>query len=114
MKCPFCKSELQQSKKNPEYILCYSCKKKFKKPQQMILAEEKKRQREEDIYAEEERKLSAKRAKAKSREMLPQDSEEFPDIQDQEDEGRGFSKVLIVFLGIAILAVAAAIVYLLM
>ena len=33
MKCPICGQELQPSKKDPNYYLCYECKKKFKVPQ---------------------------------------------------------------------------------
>ena len=32
MKCPTCGQELTQSKKDPNYLLCYDCKKKYKAP----------------------------------------------------------------------------------
>ena len=32
MKCPHCGEELVRSTKNPEYLLCYTCKKKYKAP----------------------------------------------------------------------------------
>ena len=32
MKCPHCGEELVRSSKNPEYLLCYTCKKKYKAP----------------------------------------------------------------------------------
>ena len=30
MKCPTCGGPLKPSKKDPDYLLCYTCKKKFK------------------------------------------------------------------------------------
>lgn len=30
MNCPICGNELKPSKKDPQYVLCYSCRKKFK------------------------------------------------------------------------------------
>ena len=33
MKCPTCGGPLKPSKKDPDYLLCYTCKKKFKVPQ---------------------------------------------------------------------------------
>ena len=36
MKCPICGQELKQGKKDPNYLLCYNCKKKFKVPQKTI------------------------------------------------------------------------------
>ena len=33
MKCPICGQELRPGKKDPNYLLCYNCKKKFKIPQ---------------------------------------------------------------------------------
>lgn len=32
MKCPICGEELKPSQKNPRYMLCHSCRKKFKIP----------------------------------------------------------------------------------
>ena len=33
MKCPICGQQLRPGKKDPNYLLCYNCKKKFKVPQ---------------------------------------------------------------------------------
>ena len=33
MMCPTCGGPLKPSKKDPDYLLCYTCKKKFKVPQ---------------------------------------------------------------------------------
>ncbi len=32
MRCPHCGEELIRSTKNPEYLLCYTCKKKYRVP----------------------------------------------------------------------------------
>ncbi len=32
MKCPHCGEELVRSTKNPDYLLCYTCKKKYRVP----------------------------------------------------------------------------------
>ena len=32
MKCPICGNELKVSKKNPDYVLCHNCRKKFRLP----------------------------------------------------------------------------------
>ena len=39
MKCPICGQQLRPGKKDPNYLLCYNCKKKFKVPQQNKEAE---------------------------------------------------------------------------
>ena len=36
MKCPVCGQELRPGKKDPNYLLCYNCKKKFKVPQKKV------------------------------------------------------------------------------
>ena len=41
MKCPICGQELRPSKKDPNYFLCYECKKKFKVPQKKTEKPEK-------------------------------------------------------------------------
>lgn len=33
MKCPICGQQLRPGKKDPNYLLCYNCKKKYKAPQ---------------------------------------------------------------------------------
>lgn len=33
MKCPVCGQQLRPGKKDPNYLLCYNCKKKYKAPQ---------------------------------------------------------------------------------
>ena len=50
MKCPTCGGPLKPSKKDPDYLLCYTCKKKFKVPQHQA----------EDVATKTER-MSAKK-----------------------------------------------------
>lgn len=122
MKCPFCKGELTEGKKNPEYMLCYACRKKFKKPQQMLEEEAKQRKQENKGQEEPEEKETVLREEKRRRRLHKQgeqqkeaerrqDSEELPDLSE-EKEGR-FSWLPVILLGIAILAVAGVIVYLL-
>ena len=40
MKCPICGQELTPGKKDPNYLLCYNCKKKFKVPQKKTAEKE--------------------------------------------------------------------------
>ena len=53
MKCPICGQELKPGKKDPNYLLCYNCKKKFKVPQKKIA-----RREEDDGEDQEEQKYS--------------------------------------------------------
>lgn len=39
MKCPICGDELKPSKKDPRYVLCHSCRKKFKVPEKSKLTD---------------------------------------------------------------------------
>ena len=39
MKCPICGQELKPGKKDPNYLLCYNCKKKYKAPQKKAAEE---------------------------------------------------------------------------
>ena len=38
MKCPICGDTLTPSKKNPDYMLCHSCRKKFRIPEKHTAA----------------------------------------------------------------------------
>lgn len=38
MKCPICGDTLTPSKKNPDYMLCHSCRKKFRIPEKHTTA----------------------------------------------------------------------------
>lgn len=39
MKCPICGDPLTPSKKNPDFVLCHSCRKKFRLPKQSTPSE---------------------------------------------------------------------------
>lgn len=99
MKCPYCKEDLVESKKDQEYLLCYPCKKKFKKPGT---------KREEEIKKEVEKKAE----EAVSQKKVEQDSGEFPEFMEEEESRFPGWPMLVV--GIAIIGVAAAIVYMLL
>lgn len=125
MKCPICGETLRPGKKDPNYLLCYSCKKKFKAPQKKKTEEKKesqysnippkavreKREREmkkayDDLLAVEDGK--SKKKKAKKREEPEEDS------YDDYDDDEGVSKLPIIILGVAIVVVAGIIAYMLL
>ncbi len=130
MKCPICGETLRPGKKDPNYLLCYSCKKKFKAPQKRKSdqgeeqrysnippkAVREKREREmkkayDDMLAVEDNRSRRKRAKMAEPEP---DEALYDDDYDDYDDDEGFSKVPIIILGIAIVIAAAVVVYLLM
>ena len=51
MKCPICGQELTPGKKDPNYLLCYNCKKKFKVPQKKTAEKEDDEEQEEQKYS---------------------------------------------------------------
>ena len=53
MKCPICGQQLRPGKKDPNYLLCYNCKKKFKAP----AAKAEQEEREEQKYSNIRRRL---------------------------------------------------------
>ena len=56
MKCPICGQELRPGKKDPNYLLCYNCKKKFKVPQKKMQQKEEEEQRYSNIPPKHVRK----------------------------------------------------------
>lgn len=125
MKCPICGETLRPGKKDPNYLLCYSCKKKFKAPQKKASGESKeqkysnippkavrdKREREmkkayDDLLAVEDNKSKKKKAKKR------QEPEE--DLYEDDYDDEGVSMVPIIVLGIAIIVAAAVIAYILL
>lgn len=135
MKCPICGQELRPGKKDPNYLLCYNCKKKFKAPAAKARQEVREpRETKEQKYAnippkhvrekredemrkaydellsiEDDRKKK-KKAKAQPK---PRRREELDDYYDEYEDDK-VSKAPIIILGIAILVVAAMIVYMLL
>ena len=124
MKCPTCGGPLKPSKKDPDYLLCYTCKKKFKVPQHQA----------EDVAPKTER-MSAKKDSArkenvkKERSVREQKYSNIPpkEVRDKREremkkayddmlsvEEEKVSKAPIIILAIAIIVVAAVIVYMLL
>lgn len=128
MKCPICGQQLRPGKKDPNYLLCYNCKKKFKVPQQNKEAEQEqkysnippkkvreKRETEmrkayDDLLSIEDDKKKKKSApKPKKRQELD-DYDDYDDVYDEEP----MSKAPIIILAIAIVVVAGVIAYMLL
>lgn len=55
MKCPHCGEELVRSTKDPDYLLCYTCKKKYRVPGSDSSANHSKPSRRDDRDAARER-----------------------------------------------------------
>ncbi len=133
MKCPKCGKELTPSKKDANYLLCYDCKKKYKVPQQKAPVEENTEAPETEETEEASQKYSnipskevreeretemrkayddllavegKKKKKKKEKTVIEPDDDEYDDIYDEDEK---MSKVPLVILGIAIVAVAALI-----
>lgn len=65
MKCPICGEQLRPGKKDPNYLLCYNCKKKYKAPQNSAPKKEAKVS-----------KSSAPKQKSKTRKVKVQEDDE--------------------------------------
>ena len=129
MKCPTCGGPLKPSKKDPDYLLCYTCKKKFKVPQHQA----------EDVAPKTERMSAKKEAGRrdsarkehvkKQRSVREQKYSNIPpkEVRDKREremkkayddmlsvEEEKVSKAPIIILAIAIIVVAAVIVYMLL
>ena len=129
MKCPTCGGPLKPSKKDPDYLLCYTCKKKFKVPQHQA---EDVATKTERMSAKKEagRKDSARKENVKKeRSVREQKYSNIPpkEVRDKREremkkayddmlsvEEEKVSKAPIIILAIAIIVVAAVIVYMLL
>ena len=137
MKCPICGQELRPGKKDPNYLLCYNCKKKFKIPQSAHKVQkraekpepeeqqkysnippkevrEKREQEMRDAYDEllavgDGRKKKKPTPKPQRREELEDDF--YDDIEEEEEK---MSKAPIIILAIAIIVVAGLIAFMLL
>ena len=131
MKCPICGQELRPGKKDPNYLLCYNCKKKFKAPAAKVQKEEEeepkysnippkhvREKREKEMRQAYDEMLAAddskKRKKKKDTQAKPKRKEEVYDEVYDEDDDEGMSMAPVIILGIAIVAVAALIIYMLL
>ncbi|MEY8411502.1 hypothetical protein AALB51_09650 [Lachnospiraceae bacterium 62-26] len=138
MKCPICGQELKPGKKDPNYLLCYNCKKKFKVPQKKIESHGDEDEEEGQKYSNIPPKQVRKKREAEMRqaydEMLaagdgsrkktrpanpkPKRREEIEDDYDDDyyddEDDEKMSKLPIIILGIAIVIVAALIIFVLL
>lgn len=135
MKCPICGQELRPGKKDPNYLLCYNCKKKFKIPQSAHKVQkraekpEPEEQKYSNIPPKEVREKREQEMRDAYDELLavgdgkkkpapkPQRREEledeyYDDIDDEEEEK--MSKAPIIILAIAIIVVAGLIAFMLL
>ena len=97
MKCPHCGEELVRSTKNPNYLLCYTCKKKYRVPG----AGSSESQSRPSRNAERERA----RAQARERDTA---YTQMLDIGMDDDDERGHGGLI--FLIILLLIIAALVV----
>ncbi len=113
MKCPICGQELTQSKKDPNYMLCYNCKKKFRVSQNSGDAG----QTQSGRPAAASRSAQARTSQA--RQTTRRSRREYDDsYDDRYDENGGYeeehlSRTPIVVLGVAIVIVLGLIIYML-
>lgn len=83
MKCPICGEQLRPGKKDPNYLLCYNCKKKYKAPQNSAPKKESKVS-----------KGSAPKQKSKTRKVQDDDEQRYSNLppkkvrDKREDEMR--------------------------
>ena len=134
MKCPTCGGPLKPSKKDPDYLLCYTCKKKFKVPQHQHKETEvdvenvpvkkgpvkreavKRESARTEVGRKEHPKKEQKYSNIPPKEVRDKREHEMKKAYDEmlsvEDEK--VSKAPIIILAIAIIVVAAVIVYMLL
>lgn len=106
MKCPICGEQLRPGKKDPNYLLCYTCKKKFKVPKSgeaggKNTSKKSKEQKYSNIPPKDVREKREREMKKAYEDMLS--------IEDEK-----VSKAPIIILGIAIVVVAAVIAYMML
>lgn len=124
MKCPKCGQPLKPSQKDPDYMLCFNCRKKFKLPGTKQRGEEElqkyanippkkvRDKREKEMRKAYDELLSVEEETPRKRPKRRPEPEVEDDYYDLEDDK--VSKVPVIILGIAIVAVAALIIYMLL
>lgn len=127
MKCPICGQQLRPGKKDPNYLLCYNCKKKFKAPAAKAEQEEREEQKYSNIpprHVRQKRETEMRKAydemlsiddgrsRKKKAQSQPKKTRRREDYDDYYGEEK-LSKAPVIILGIAIVVVAAVIVYML-
>ena len=99
MKCPICGQQLRPGKKDPNYLLCYNCKKKFKAPQEKAPEETEqkysnippkhvRKKREDEMRKAYDELLSVedgkKKKKSSSSKPKKREEYEYDDVYDDE------------------------------
>ena len=117
MKCPICGQELRPGKKDPNYLLCYNCKKKFKIPQSAHKVQKRaeKPEPEEQKYSN----IPPKEVREKREQEMRDAYDELLAVGDGrkkkiEEEEEKMSKAPIIILAIAIIVVAGLIAFMLL
>lgn len=89
MKCPVCGEQLRPGKKDPNYLLCYTCKKKYKAPQKNSL-------KEKDTSTSTGKKMGKKEAadssKPKKRNNNTNDTKKVS-VEDEDFSGQKYSNI---------------------
>lgn len=117
MKCPICGQELRPGKKDPNYLLCYNCKKKFKAPQNKTVKKAQEDQKYSNIPSKQVREKRENEMRKAYDDMLavddgrkkklakPKRQEVYDDDYYGDDEDEKTSKLPIIILAVAIVAV---------
>ncbi len=112
MKCPICGQELVQSKRDPNYLLCYNCKKKFRVPQNSTDAGQSQSTQSSQYERTAQTAETGQTAQqGRVRYADTYDDQYDDDVYEQEEH---LSNVPIVVLAIAIVIVLALIIYMLL
>ena len=119
MKCPICGDTLTPSKKNPDYMLCHSCRKKFRITEKHTTAPAKTAPvRTEPAVSEVDDvvEFHFRYANIPPKEVRDKREREMKKAYDDmlSVEKEKVSKAPIIILAIAIIVVAAVIVYMLL
>ncbi len=110
MKCPTCGQELTPSKNDPNYLLCYNCKKKYK-----VSDKVRRQAEEEEANQAPEQKYSnvpPERVRRKTERDAREGYDEMVNAGAEEDEN--LSRAPIIILGIAIAVVVVLIIVVLL
>jgi len=110
MNCPTCGQELTPSKKDPNYLLCYNCKKKYK-----VSDKVRRQAEEEEAQKASEQKYSnipPERVRQKTERDARRGYDDMVNAGGEEDES--LSNAPIIILGIAIAVVVVLIIVVLL
>ncbi len=92
MKCPACGQELKPSKKDPNYLLCFDCKKKYKAPAKKTSTQTKVVKEEAESQEQEEEKkysnIPAKKVREKRETEMRKAYDEMLSVEDDTKKKR--------------------------